>query len=68
MIDKSYLSVEEVAKQFGVNATTVYRLAQQGKIPGFKVGGQWRFSLEMLESWVADRVTLERLKAEDQQK
>ena len=66
MIDKSYLSVEEVAKQFGVNATTVYRLAQQGKIPGFKVGGQWRFSLEMLESWVADRVTLERLKAEDQ--
>jgi excisionase family DNA binding protein len=68
MTDKSYLSVEEVAKQFGVNPTTVYRLAQQGKIPSFKVGGQWRFSLEMLESWVADRVTLGRLKAEDQQK
>ena len=66
MADRLFLSVEEVAKRFGVTATTVYRLAQRGELPGFKVGSQWRFSQEMLESWVADQVTVERMKAEDQ--
>ena len=66
MIEKSYLSVEEVAKRFEVNPTTVYRLAHRGILPGFKVGGQWRFSPEMLEAWIADQVTIERLKKEDQ--
>ncbi len=62
MIQKSYISVEEVAKRFGLTASTVYRLAQRGAIPAFKIGGQWRFSHDMLESWVADRMTVERLK------
>ena len=67
MTDKGYLSVEEVAKRFGVNPTTVYRLAQRGVLPAFKIGGQWRFSEELLESWVADQVTIERLKAADRE-
>ena len=62
MIQRSYLLVEEVAKRFGVNPTTVYRLVQRGELPGFKVGGQWRFSETMLDAWVVDQVTLERLK------
>ena len=65
MIEKPYLTIEDVAKRFGVNPTTVYRLAQGGVLPGFKVGVQWRFSRQMLESWVADQVTIKRLKAED---
>ena len=61
---KAYLSVDEVASRFGITATTVYRLAQRGVLPGFKVGNQWRFSEDMLESWVDDQVTAEQLKAE----
>lgn len=57
---KTYLTVEEVAKRFGVNPTTVYRLAQHGLLPAFKIGNQWRFSEEMLLSWVTDRVSLQR--------
>ena len=53
--EKAYLSVEQVAKRFGVNQTTVYRLAQRGQLPAFKVGNQWRFSEARLEEWVADR-------------
>ena len=68
MIEKSYLSIEEVAGRFGVNPTTVYRLAQRGTLPGFKVGGQWRFSPEMLEAWISVQVTIERLRKEDQRK
>ncbi len=55
MREKSYLTVEEVADRFGVNPTTVYRMVQTGKLPGFKLGGQWRFSEEALEKWVGDR-------------
>ena len=53
--EKPYLTVEEVAERFSVNSTTVYRLAQRGQLPGFKVGNQWRFSEARLEEWVADR-------------
>lgn len=49
------LTVAEVAKWFGVNTTTVYRLVKRGKLPAFKIGNQWRFSLQRLEEWAADR-------------
>lgn len=55
MIEKPYLTVDEVAKRFGVNVTTVYRLVQRGKLPAFKIGKQWRFSERRLDEWVADR-------------
>ena len=55
MPDKPFLTIQEVARRFGVNVTTVYRLAKQGKLPAFKVGNQWRFSEARLEEWVADR-------------
>ena len=68
MSENEYLSIGEVATKLGVNSTTVYRLAQKGSLPGFKVGSQWRFSGDQLESWVADQVTIEWLKAEDRAK
>ena len=55
MTKRPYLTVEELAKQFGVNVTTVYRLAKQGKLPAFKVGNLWRFSEVRLEEWIANR-------------
>ena len=60
MPDHHYLTVQDVAKHFGITPTTVYRLAQRGILPGFKLGSQWRFSQDMLDGWVADQVTVER--------
>ena len=65
MNENQYLSIGDVAKKLSVNSTTVYRLAQKGYLPAFKVGSQWRFSGEQLDSWVADQVTIEWLKAEE---
>jgi excisionase family DNA binding protein len=53
--EQPYLTVDDVAKRFGVNVTTVYRLVQRGRLPAFKIGNQWRFSQTRLEEWVADR-------------
>lgn len=35
---------------------TVYRLAQQGEIPGFKLGGTWRFRRSELDRWIAAQI------------
>lgn len=66
MAEEPLLSVEEVATRLKINPTTVYRLVRRGQIPGFKVGDQWRFSQEMLDSWMKDQATLHMLEAEDQ--
>ena len=55
MTDRHYLSIQEVARRFRVNTTTVYRLVKRGRLPAFKVGNQWRFSEERLQQWVADK-------------
>ena len=62
--ERPYLTIEDVARRFGVNRTTVYRLAQRGILPGFKLGSQWRFIPEVLEAWAADQVTMEWLNKE----
>ena len=48
---KSTYTAEEIAKYLRVHPYTVKRLARQGKIPGFKIGNQWRFDVEEIEEW-----------------
>lgn len=47
------LTLEEVAIFLKAGKRTVYRLAQQGCIPAFKLGGTWRFRREELDRWIA---------------
>jgi len=44
-------TAEEIAQYLRVHPYTVKRLAHEGKIPGFKVGGQWRFDVHEIEIW-----------------
>lgn len=46
------LTLKEVAAYLKLTEKTAYRLASEGKLPGFKVGGSWRFKREDLESWI----------------
>jgi excisionase family DNA binding protein len=46
------LTISDVASLLKVAEKTVYGLAQKGDIPGFKVGGQWRFSRSAIDSWI----------------
>ena len=66
MIQKACLTIEDVARRLQINASTIYRLVHQGILPGFKIGGQWRFSEDMLEAWIVEQTTLERKRAENQ--
>ena len=44
------MTLKEVAKYLGVHTMTVYRLLKEKKLPGFKVGGQWRTNKELLDN------------------
>ena len=37
------LTLKEVAEYLKLAEKTAYRLAAEGKLPGFKAGGSWRF-------------------------
>ena len=43
------LTLKEVAKYLKLAEKTAYRLAAEGKLPGFKVGGSWRFRKDEVE-------------------
>ena len=45
-------TVAECAKYLRISTRTVYTLVNEGKIPGFKVAGRWRFSGEELDRWM----------------
>ncbi len=46
------MTVRDVAGFLSVDEKTIYRLAQQGKLPGFKVAGTWRFQMQDIQGWI----------------
>lgn len=53
---ENYLTLKEVAELLKLSEKTIYRLAQQGEIPAFKVGGSWRFRASDIDQWVAKQI------------
>ncbi len=49
------LDADEVGKMLRVHPRTVIRLANQGELPGFKVGGQWRFMRRDIENYIEEQ-------------
>ena len=52
---ESVLTVDELAKYLKIAKSTLYKLAQEGKIPGQKVGRHWRFHKEAIDAWLKNQ-------------
>ena len=50
------MTLKEVAKYLGVHSMTVYRLLKEKKLPGFKVGGQWRTKKDVLDEFLLKEI------------
>lgn len=50
------LTIDEVAAYLKAGKRTVYRLAANGMLPAFKLGGTWRFRRGDLDRWIASRI------------
>jgi len=46
------MTVEETAKYLRIPRSTVYKLAQEGRIPCQKVGKHWRFRRQTIDHWL----------------
>lgn len=48
--------IEQLASYLHLHAEQVAKLAERGKIPGRKVGGQWRFSESEIHHWLEEKI------------
>lgn len=46
------MTLREVAKYLRLTEKTTYRYALEGTVPGFKVGGSWRFRKSDIDAWI----------------
>ena len=53
--NKTLMDVDELADYLGVHKATVYRHVQKGKIPGFKIGADWRFHRRSIDKWIKQK-------------
>lgn len=46
------LTINELSKYLKISRSTLYKLAQEGKLPAQKVGRHWRFHREAVDEWL----------------
>lgn len=51
------MTAQEVAQYLRLDKATIYRLAQEGRIPAVKVGRTWRFKKELIDEWFRRQLT-----------
>ena len=51
--DKLTEPLREVAEYLKVKDRTIYRVVAKREIPGFEVGGSWRFRKSEINQWTA---------------
>ena len=46
------MTMDELAEYLKISKSTLYKLAQDNKLPGQKIGKRWRFHREAVDAWV----------------
>jgi len=46
------MTISDLAEYLQVSKSSLYKLVQQGKVPGQKVGKHWRFSRTSINKWL----------------
>ena len=52
------MTIEEASKYLQIPLSSLYKLAQDGKIPCQKVGRHWRFRKETIDNWLDQNMNL----------
>jgi len=58
MDESNVMTVEEAAEYLKIPRSSVYKIAQEGRIPCQKVGRHWRFSREAIDNWLSGKLEL----------
>jgi len=49
------VTAKEVAQYLKLTESTVYKLAADGEIPGFKIGKSWRFDMDEILKMIKEK-------------
>ncbi len=52
---KSVMNIEEVAEYLGFSTKKIYRLVETNEMPASKIGRQYRFIRETIDSWLRNK-------------
>ena len=47
-----WFNADETANYLSISSSNLYSLAQQGRIPGHRIGKMWRFNKSDLDAWI----------------
>lgn len=50
------MTLEDFARHVGLRVDEVRKLAERGKLPGQKIGGQWRFNRARVTEWLQQEI------------
>ncbi len=48
----AYLTARDVQELIRVDRSTIYRMAESGRLPAIKIGRQWRFPTQAIHEWL----------------
>jgi excisionase family DNA binding protein len=51
-VQSTVLTIDDLAEYLKISKSTLYKLAQEGALPGQKVGRHWRFHREAVDRWL----------------
>lgn len=53
---KEVMDIKDLAQYLGIGKSKIYGLIRQRKIPASRIGRQYRFSKEVIDSWLRERL------------
>jgi excisionase family DNA binding protein len=52
------LTIEELSDYLKISKSSLYKLVQDGNLPGLKIGRHWRFQKAVIDQWMKDKTNL----------
>lgn len=52
--DDQVLTIDELSAYLKIAKSTLYKLAQEGRLPGQKIGKHWRFRKASIDRWLEE--------------
>ena len=56
LVSNEILTIDEVAEYLRLTPQTIYKWAQEKRIPAVKLGKEWRFRRSVIDKWFDDQL------------
>jgi len=51
------MTVKELSGYLRVHPSTIYKLLRRGELPGFRIGTDWRFNVDVIDRWCSAQLS-----------